>query len=321
MRGEGAVSPWTGYHPHMRPRSAKPRRRPRLQTILVLPTLITAGNLLCGVVALTKLQQAAAVEGVAEQQALWVAAAWLIFVGMLCDALDGRIARLTHATSAFGAQLDSLADVVTFGVTPALLARTVLEATFPELHPRLLTALIVLYVLGAALRLARYNVESARVSDEAEGHVTMLFRGLPSPAAAGVVASLVLLHGEYHQELHGIDWTILLITPLLGLLMISRFPYPHVANRFLEGQRALVSVVFLVVTIFVAINFFHETIAVAFLFYASSGILLFAVARVTGRPAWVFKEDDDEASYPSDLEDAGDEGVPSELPGSNADPS
>ena len=281
----------------MRPRPPR-LRRPRLQTILVLPTLITTGNLLCGVVALTKLQQAAAVSEMSGQVALGVAAAWLIFVGMFCDALDGRIARLTNSTSAFGAQLDSLADVVTFGVTPALLSRTLLAATFPDLHPRLLTALVVLYVVGAALRLARYNVESARVSEEAQGHVTMVFRGLPSPAAAGVIASLVLLHGEYAVPY--IDWTLLLVTPLLGLLMISRFPYPHVANRFLEGQRALVSVVFLVVTIFVAVNFFHETIAVAFLVYAASGIVLYGVARVTGRPTWVFREDEDEAALTED---------------------
>ena len=129
----------------------------------------------------------------------------------------------------------------------------------------------------------------------------MTFRGLPSPAAAGTVASLVLLNQVY--ALQQLDIALLFVTPLLGLLMISRLPYPHVANRFLEGQRALVSVVFLVVTIFVAANFFHETIAVGFLVYALSGILVYGFARLTGRPAWVFVEDDDEAT-PSPPQDA-----------------
>jgi len=267
------------------------RRRPILRTVSVLPTLITMGNLLAGALALSYLQDASAAVG-DEQMRLWDKAAWMIFLGMFCDALDGRVARLTRTTSAFGAQIDSLADVVTFGVTPAMLAKSLLTSTFPMVSPRLLIALSVLYFVGAALRLARYNVETARVSPEGAGHVTRVFRGLPSPAAAGVVASLVLLRHEY--QLLSLDWAVLLATPLLGLLMTTRLPYVHLLNRFLDGKRPMTTVALLVVTVLLVVTYFLETIAAAFLAYAVSGPLLGAVARFTGRPRWVLREDTDE---------------------------
>src|SRR5688572_24251937 len=100
-----------------------------------------------------------AAPGSAAREALWVKAAWMVFIGMICDVLDGRVARLTGAASTFGAELDSLADVVTFGVTPALLAKSVVQDSF-SLPSKAVTALVAVYALGAALRLARYNVES-----------------------------------------------------------------------------------------------------------------------------------------------------------------
>ena len=105
----------------LRDESGNAKRPRRLVTIQVLPTLITAGNLIMGVLAIAYLVDAGAAEP-AEAEALWVRAAWLIFFGMFLDTLDGRIARMTNSTSDFGAQLDSLADVVSFGVAPALLA-------------------------------------------------------------------------------------------------------------------------------------------------------------------------------------------------------
>lgn len=266
-----------------------PPRRSPIRSILVLPTMITMGNLLAGILALVYLQQAAIADDPAP---LWNKAAWMIFLGMLCDALDGRVARWTQSTSAFGAQLDSLADVVTFGVVPTLLARSILAVTFPNIGPRLLTALVSIYVIGAALRLARYNVESARVSDAGEKHVTLTFRGLPSPAAAGTVASLVLLHRIY--DLKHLDITLLLLTPLLGLLMISRVPYPHLANR-LDGRRSLPAVVLLVLAVFVGVTHFEETISTVFVVYVMLGLLPWVMARLTGWPPWVLDEEDDEA--------------------------
>ena len=273
------------------------------------------GNLLAGVLALSYLLDAAGLEDPVARDALWIRAAWMVFIGMFCDALDGRIARLTRTTSSFGAQLDSLADIVTFGVVPAVLAKALLTLTFPMVSPRLLLALCVVYTIGAALRLARYNVESARVSEEGGDHVTLVFRGLPSPAAAGVIASLVLLWTVY--DLRSLDWVVLFVTPLLGAFMVSRLPYPHLVNRFLEGRRPIGTVVGVIAVVFCGAVFFQETIAASFFLYALSGFVLFALARWTGRPPWALQEDEDETTTSSSSSSDGDEdeaGAPEALP-------
>jgi CDP-diacylglycerol--serine O-phosphatidyltransferase len=292
----------------MRLRPFPASRRPRVRAVQVLPTLITAGNLLAGVLALSYLQDAARTADPARAEALWAKAAWMVFLGMFCDGLDGRIARMTRTSSPFGAQLDSLADVITFGLTPALLMKSLVTASFSaSLAPKIVLTLAVVYVLGAALRLARYNVESTRTQASEEKHVTMVFRGLPSPAAAGVVASLVLLRHEY--ALHWLDWCVLLGTPVLGLLMVSRMPYAHLLNRWFDGSRPFLTVVTLAVTGLLSVLYFQETVAVLFVLYAASGPVVAVVARLTGYPRWAEQEDEDEAR----LEDASPEPAAEEV--------
>ena len=220
-----------------------------------------------------------------EREHFWVKAAWMVFVGMLCDLLDGRVARMTGTASAFGAELDSLADIVTFGLTPALLSKSLISVYFPTIHPKWAMTLVAVYALGAAVRLARYNVESARTVHP--GHVTRVFRGLPTPGAAGVIASLALVRTEY--DLHWLDWGFLVGAPILGFLMVSRFPYSHVINRWLAGRQSLVLVVlFLMVLFVVALHpeALAATAATLFVGYALSGPILYFTSRVFGRPRW-----------------------------------
>lgn len=298
-----------------------PGRR-RLKSIQVLPTLITACNLLAGTLALSYLVDAAGVADLVAREGLLLKAAWLIFLGMFCDALDGRIARLTRTTSAFGAQLDSLADVVTFGVAPALLAKAVLGLAFPALAGRLLFGLCLVYVTGAALRLARYNVESARADEGAGAHVTRIFRGLPSPAAAGVIAALVVLHGEQGLRWADAGWLaalMLALTPLLGLLMISRMPYSHLLNRYFDGSQPLLRILVLIATAFLGVAYFEWTVAGLFLAYAASGPLLTLIERWSGWPEWVEREEEDEevlaaAEGAEDAEPEGPDGAPAQDP-------
>jgi CDP-diacylglycerol--serine O-phosphatidyltransferase len=271
----------------------RPRRRPRLVALAVLPTLVTLGNVLAGFLAMSYVVDAwGAGTSVAVREGLWAKAAWAIGVGMVCDVLDGRVARLTGAASSFGAELDSLADMLTFGAAPALLGKSVVESAFPSISPRLTTALAMIYLLGAALRLARYNVESNRVQEP--GHVTVVFRGLPSPGAAGVVASLVLLRHEF-PTIAWLDGAILLAAPLAGVLMVSRFAYPHVMNRLFRGRRSPLAILLLVVAgVYFAWQHPVESGAAIFCAYAISGPLV-AVARATvGRPRWASDEDSDE---------------------------
>jgi CDP-diacylglycerol--serine O-phosphatidyltransferase len=277
------------------------RRRPRLIAFQVLPTLVTLGNVLAGFLAIAYVADAwGHPAGSAAREALWARAAWMIFLGMVCDALDGRVARLTGAASAFGAELDSLADMITFGVAPAALAKCVVQASFPGLPPRTATVLALVYVLGAALRLARYNVESNRVAEP--GHVTKTFRGLPSPGAAGVVASLALFAREF--PLPWLPWLFAVVPPVLGLLMISRFGFPHIVNRFLGVARGPFAVVFLLLGLVFAVERPEVVLLAVFGLYALSGPA-FAVARaVVGRPRWAADEEDDEEVVRTDADDA-----------------
>jgi CDP-diacylglycerol--serine O-phosphatidyltransferase len=270
--------------------------------VQVLPTLVTAGNLFAGILALSYLVDAAGAEG-ARQDAFVVRACWMIFLGMACDALDGRLARMMRVTSPFGAQLDSLADVVTFGATPALLAKTLLVTAFPALPGKVALAFVALYALGAALRLARYNTESAAVAVGAGPHVTRTFRGLPSPAAAGTMAALVLLKHEY--GLHWIDWAVLVAAPILGILMISRLPYSHVMNRYVDAPGGLPFVVAAAIAVFLGVAYFEATVAGVFVLYALTGPIVGLAAVLSDRFGWAFREEDDEADLPQDDEEQG----------------
>jgi CDP-diacylglycerol--serine O-phosphatidyltransferase len=272
------------------PAPKRRRPRPRLTAIQVLPTLVTLGNVLAGVLAISYLIDAWGETGSARDR-LWTQASLAIFVGMVCDALDGRVARLAGAASTFGAELDSLADMVTFGLAPAMLAKSVAQAGFPEaLSPRLATTLAAVYVVGAALRLARYNVESNRLSEP--GHVTKVFRGLPSPGAAGVLASLGLVQVEF-----GFAWippAALVATPVLGLLMVSRFAYPHVVNRYLAGARSPAAILLLLVAVFLIVQHPEASLGLLFGLYALTGPVVSVAKFAIGRPRWADDEEDDE---------------------------
>ncbi len=282
----------------MRPLIPLPRRRrprPRLVAIQVLPTIVTLGNLLAGVLALAYIVDARGASGEG-RDLLWVQAAVMILAGMLCDALDGRVARLTGAASAFGAELDSLADVVTFGVVPALLAKEIAQASIPSLSARLATTLALVYALGAALRLARYNVESNRVTES--GHETRVFRGLPSPGAAGVIAALTLLLEDPVFGTAWTPWAILVAAPACGVLMVSRLGYAHVMNRWLSGARSPVAILLLLIAGILMVQ--HPGVFLVLLFggYAVSGPLVWVAKLAFGRPRWAVDEDEDEVQVP-----------------------
>ncbi len=256
------------------------------------PTLMTLGNLIAGFAAIHYAAKPLAPTGIFGWSSLTVAGA-LIFVGMLFDALDGSVARLTRSTSDLGAQLDSLADLVTFGVAPAyMMLRLVSHYVGPEamgpmpilgpdvdnLYARLVWAIAATYVCCTALRLARFNVETE--SAALDDHLS--FRGLPSPGAGGAIASLIVLHqhllftrysgGGEHPMFE--RWTALgmpFITLLCAFAMVSSIRYAHVINRYLRGRHDFTSIVRIVVPVVLAIWWFQQTLAVAFTAYALSG--------------------------------------------------
>ena len=244
-------------------------RRPRL--IAVFPTLLTLGNAACGFACITFAAKVG--PEYAEGNHLLIAAV-LIYLGMLFDMLDGSAARLTKQTSEFGAELDSLCDAVTFGVAPAFL---MLQFSPPEYHGRLLWVVGALYALCALLRLARFNVET----DEDDSHEG--FSGLPSPAAAGLVASFPLaMRGltalkEYSEEnaqfidgwvIPAMKLSLPFLTLAAGILMVSRIQYPHVFSQFVAGKRSRRQIIQLVITLLVVFAVREMAVPLIFCYFA-----------------------------------------------------
>jgi len=166
-----------------------------------IPNLFTIGNLGLGVIAI--------ILAFNNDTNSSNTAALLVIIAMLLDGLDGRVARALNAQSEFGKELDSLSDVISFGVAPAFI---MYQAAFQGLPPALAWAVTAIFPICGALRLARFNVK-----DGIPGY----FIGLPIPAAGGVLATLALFHTELHYSL------LLLSTLALSFLMVSNMKYPN----------------------------------------------------------------------------------------------
>lgn len=223
--------------------------RVRRLPVSVLPTMLTLGNVLCGFAAVFFASRAPAEADLPFEWTPLTFASGFIFLGMVFDALDGRVARLTNSTSELGEQLDSMADMVTFGVAPAFIAVQLVGAGVPyisgdadNLFGRATLVIGCVYVACAALRLARYTVE-ARVKRGVDPNV---FKGLPSPGAAGTIAALSLLHQHIFFGGSGIDaepWLVdaaavgmVAVLLLTALAMVSKLPYTHVMNRYIRDR-------------------------------------------------------------------------------------
>ena len=257
------------------------RRPRRLKTIALLPTLITLGNGVCGMVAIFKIGQFMA--NPANEKAAQ-AAAWLILVAMIFDALDGFVARMTRTTSSFGAMLDSLCDLITFGVAPGFLTYAITRGDVTEYWMRPVQAVCVLYSMCALIRLARFTVETT--PDESAHRE---FAGLPSPAAAGVMASAVLPAVTLAELAPSLANVVRHALPGLalatGILMVSRVKYAHVVNRVLKGRRPFITLVEIVLVIALFFLFREFAFFIAFFGYAVTGPLFWLKKRVFRKPA------------------------------------
>ena len=210
--------------------------------------LLTIGNGVCGFAALVKLSQLQLAEdnSLANPENL-VFAGYLILLGMLFDAFDGKVARMVKGSTELGAQLDSLCDLITFGLVPAFMIFQMQLGASPR-WMNVVWFFSLAYFLGALLRLARFNVEN---SPEEEAH--LCFKGLPSPAAAGCVASLVIFQNyvlkaeqaeiKWISEnlfsiesmktfVTAISYTLPFLGVFLGFTMVSsRLKFEHVGSR------------------------------------------------------------------------------------------
>jgi len=171
--------------------------------IYILPNLFTSASLFGGFYAI-----------IASIQGRYEAAAIAIILAAICDGLDGRVARLTGTTSDFGTEYDSLSDLVSFGVAPAVLSYMWALKPFGRLG----WLAAFMYVICGALRLARFNVEKTKIK-------SMFFKGLPIPTAACFIASLILFSGNFQEFVEKRDIIIIVMIYALSFLMVSSLNY------------------------------------------------------------------------------------------------
>jgi CDP-diacylglycerol--serine O-phosphatidyltransferase len=225
------------------------KNRIRRRGISLLPNLFTTAALFAGFYAIVQ-----AMNGRFDQAAI------AIFVAMVLDGLDGRVARLTKTQSAFGAEFDSLSDMVCFGAAPALVVYEWALLSMGKLG----WAAAFLYCAGAALRLARFNT-MLEVADK------RYFQGLPRPAPAALVAGFVWIMDDNAIDPESVRWWALAVTVFAGLTMVSSLKYYSFKTINLRRSVPFV-VVFMIVMFFVLVSYQPASVLFAgFVAYALSG--------------------------------------------------
>ena len=237
--------------------------------IYILPSLFTCGNTSFGVLSI-----------ISSINGNFIMAAWFLVAALGCDILDGRIARMTNTTSMFGMQLDSLSDLVSFGIAPAIMMYMLVLKNMG--NPGI--AVAILFVLCSALRLARFNVLALN------GKTHTHFVGLPTPASAGVIISFVLSYellapAEYSLNFKTIPILMELIPTffkvmpvvivILSFLMVSSIPYLSFKKVKLTKVRTIELLVVLIVLIILIIVYPQNVIFIIFSAYALSGLIFY----------------------------------------------
>lgn len=251
-------------------------RRPRRKGIYILPNLFTLAGLFGGFYAIVM-----AMNDRFEQAAIGV------FCAMVLDSLDGRVARMTNTQSAFGEQMDSLSDMVSFGAAPALI---VYEWALRGLGKLGWIAAFV-YCAGAALRLARFNVNAGVVDKR-------YFQGLPSPAAAAMVVGFIwLMDDSGFKGAGGIDWLAWLafaFTLYAGLTMVTNVPF--YSFKDVSFKRSVPFIVIVAIALAIAVINLHPPLVLFGLFvcYGLSGYFVYVWKKTKGRPVSVIATSMDE---------------------------
>jgi len=246
--------------------------------IYLLPNLMTAGNLFCGFAATLKILEGALIQATATPGGNEMAEAlaaekfhiaiWCILASCIFDALDGRLARLGGHESPFGREFDSLADIVSFGVAPALMVYRIVLHEFPNVG----WIIASVYLICGALRLARFNCLAAMDSTAANKE----FRGFPIPAAAGVIASITLCllwFDEKGREIGQGKWVLPPLMLFLAWMMFSGFKYPSFKAINWRTTRSLPKFIGIALILLVTVRNYQWMPAVIFIAYLLYGFL------------------------------------------------
>ncbi|MES2153344.1 MAG: CDP-diacylglycerol--serine O-phosphatidyltransferase [Pseudomonadota bacterium] len=243
----------------------------RSRGIYLLPNAFTTAALFCGFYAI-----------VMAMNQKFEHAAWAIFIAMVLDGLDGRIARLTNTQSEFGAQYDSLSDMVSFGAAPALV---IYEWSLRGLGKLGWIAAFV-YCAGAALRLARFNTNIEVVDKR-------FFQGLPSPAAAAMVAGFILLMTDLEVSGMQMPWVSWSIALFAGLTMVTNVPFYSFKDVNFRKSVPFI-VVFLIALALALVSIDPPKVLLPiFVFYGLSGYVVFFWRLAKGRPVSIVQTEDE----------------------------
>lgn len=245
----------------------EPGEKKTRKGVFLLPNALTTGALFAGFYSI--------IAGINGQ---FIAAAVAVVVAGVLDGLDGRVARLTNTQSDFGVQYDSLSDLISFGLAPALLAFNWSLSSLREIGPlagKLGWLAAFLFVSCAALRLARFNTQ-ASTGDK------LYFQGLASPAAAGTLVSTIWFFADQGITGESVRWLLWFETVILGLLMFSRVRY-FSGKAWPTGDRIPIGFLFLVVLVFVLFAIDPPTVLMTLgVAYVLSGLVM----TVLGRQQW-----------------------------------
>lgn len=255
-----------------------PGRRPR-RGIYLLPNLFTTGALFAGFFAI-----------ISAMGGNFGDAVLAVFVAAILDGLDGRIARLTGTQSDFGVQYDSLSDLISFGLAPSLtlyawsLSKL---AAYGPVWGRIGWSVAFLYAACAALRLARFNVNTGVVDKR-------YFQGLPSPAAAALVAGFIWLATELELDRSAVTWPVFVLTLYAGLTMVTNVPFYSFKDLSLKRSVPFAAIVLVALGIAV-INIHPPTVLFGlFVIYGLSGYGMYFWRKAKGRPTSVISTSTDE---------------------------
>ena len=242
-----------------------------------IPNALTLCNSLCGFAAIlysfrafeTRLGGSGCLFEGADMKYFFVAA-FLIFCAMIFDAMDGLAARLLNAASLHGIQMDSLSDMVTFGVAPAVLVVMVTESLYNwhSVHPVFVYVCSAIYLGGAALRLATYNV--AAMNNDGKKNPNW-FSGMPSPGAAAALCVVVFVMPGFRDFFKAYPLILPVYAALLGILMVSGIPYLHAGRFLMSVKRNPKRLILLVLVILAAAVFRYNGVAAVVTLYVLSG--------------------------------------------------
>jgi CDP-diacylglycerol--serine O-phosphatidyltransferase len=229
----------------------------------ILPNLFTAASIFTGFYAIS----------LALTHEFTIAA-WFIFLALIFDGLDGRVARMTNTASHFGVEFDSLADIVAFGVAPAF----ILYLYTGESYGRIGIVVSALFIIFGAVRLARFNVTTSRIEPS-------VFIGLPIPTAA-IMISIAVLVLERYPMYHHLSFLILPFTVILSVLMVSNIRYPSFKKinfKTFHFMRFLISLIVVAMGVFVYPIEGMAILAVGYLLYGPLRAAFYIVRRITQR--------------------------------------